>query len=121
MRIFIEQCFGGDDKPRRAKAALRRAVIDERLLDWMQRAIRAGDAFDGGDVRAIHALHQDEARAHGFAILDDHATATVPSRAAVLDAGEAQLVAQNVHEFCVRRCGDAVWFAIHRQGINLRR
>ena len=33
MRIFIEQYFGGDDKPRGAKTALRRAVIDER---WNQ-------------------------------------------------------------------------------------
>ena len=114
MRIFIEQCFRGHDETRRAKAALGCTVLDKFLLNRMQSAVRAGNTFDGNDVGIVRALHQHEARAHGFAILDNHATAAMPGRATILDAGETQLVAQNVHQFGFGRGSDFNFFSIHR-------
>ncbi len=93
MRIFIEQRFGRYDKSGRAKAALRRAVIDEFLLNRMQRTVFARNAFNRRDVGMVGALHQHQTRADRFTILNDHATAAVSRRAAIFDASEAQLIA----------------------------
>lgn len=79
-------------------------MLDEFLLDRMQRAVFAGDAFDRRNVGIGGAFHQNETGADSFAILNNHATAAVTGRAAVFDAGEAELIAEDIHEFCIRRC-----------------
>src|SRR5579864_9087023 len=49
--MLIEKSLGGDNKARRAEAALLRIVVNERLLDGMKMAGLA-ETFDGGDLRA---------------------------------------------------------------------
>src|SRR6185503_13763375 len=49
--IVVEQNLGGHDNARRAEAALRAAVRDQRLLNGMQLSARR-QAFDSDDVPA---------------------------------------------------------------------
>src|SRR6185295_10391727 len=50
-RVLGQERDGGHDHPRRAEATLERAVLDEGLLDRMQR-IALGQALDGLHRRA---------------------------------------------------------------------
>src|SRR5262245_55129113 len=69
----------------------------------MEAAIVARDAFDGGDVGAVHALHRHNAGTRRFAVLDHHATAAMASGAAVFRARQPQIVAEHVHQHGLRR------------------
>src|SRR6266545_248320 len=79
----------------------------------------SGEALDRGDPRALGPLHRHQARAHGLAVLDDHTAAAVAVGAAVFDAGQAQIVAQHVHQVGLRRGADLALLAVDDQGICL--
>ena len=93
-------------------------MLDEFLLNRMQRAVRA-DSFNRRDVCALRAFHQHETGAHGSAVLNDHTTAAVSGRATILDAGETQLIAQDIHQFRFRCCGNLNGFAVHDEVVKL--
>jgi hypothetical protein len=85
----------------------------------MQFAVGTSNTFDGDDVRVVRAFHRHKARAHGFAVLNDHTTAAVPSATTIFDTSETQLIAQHIQEFGFRRGSDLNRSTIHDEMINL--
>src|ERR1043166_7152415 len=103
--IFPEQRNAGDDHARGAVAALHGAGFEKRLLQRMQAAIFL-EAFDGGDVAARGCSGRHPAGTHGHAFHDDGACAALSFAAAVLGAGEVQLVPEYGEE-------SAVWIGVN--------
>src|SRR4051794_9269943 len=90
------------DLSRRAIAALERVMIDEGLLQRMQRALRR-QPFDGGHAGAV--LHHGEGEAgNDPASVHQHRTRTALAViAALLGAGEVEVIAQRVEQAGPRR------------------
>ncbi len=99
---FGQQARGRADLARRAVAALECVVVDERLLQRMQRAVHR-QAFDGGDLGAILHDGEREARIDAPAVDQDRAGAALPVVAALLGAGQVEMVAQRIEQGCPRR------------------
>ena len=78
----------------RADAALRRAMIEKRLLQRRERAVGVGQALDRLDRPAVHLAHRHQAGADLPAVEQHGAGAAVAGIAADLGAGEAEVVAQ---------------------------
>jgi len=97
FRIVIKKRFGRDDEARRADATLERGVFQETLLHRVQ-AFRLGDAFDGGDFRALDFDAEHAARIHKAAVHDDIARAAVAVVAAFFRTGELELISQYFEE-----------------------
>ena len=87
---------------RRADAALRRAMVEEGLLQRRERAVRR-KALDRLDRAAGHLAHRDQAGADLPAVEQHRAGAAVAGVAADLGAGEAEIVAQRGGETRDRR------------------
>src|SRR6476620_4289453 len=89
-------------------------MLDELALQGMQ-GLAVGYAFDGGDRLAacLHAQHQ--ARAHQTPVDGNAAGAAVARRAALLGAGEAQLIAQDVEQRLVCLAQELDGIAIDRR------
>ena len=86
--------LGTQEHSRGAKTALKRAMIDERLLQGVQFAV-AGKSLDREHLFARNLRERREAGAHRFAI-DDYGTGAARTLAAsVLGAGERKVGAQN--------------------------
>src|SRR6516164_1573864 len=96
-RIRVEQRLRGDGDARDAVAALGRLLGDERALERGQPPAR-GEAFDGGDLAPGERADRSGAALHGAAVAEHRARATLLEAAAVLRAGEAELVAQHPQE-----------------------
>src|SRR5262245_43766291 len=94
VRIRREERGRGDDHSRRAIAALKRLLIQERLLRRMQASSRR-ESFDRRDLRAGRLRYRSAAGARGTSIQKNRARAALPFAAAVLGAGETQPVAQD--------------------------
>src|SRR5215510_16350845 len=58
LRIGLEQGHGRHDLARRAEAALRSKLVDERLLHLVQLAIRTLEPFDGHDLATTQRVRQ---------------------------------------------------------------
>ena len=99
---FGDQAGGRADLARRAVAALEGVVVDEGLLQRMQRAVRR-QAFDGGDLRAVLHHRQREAGIDAPAVDQHRAGAALAVVAALLGAGEVEMVAQRVEQGRPRR------------------
>ena len=99
--VAVEQGLGGQHDARRAEAALRAAVLDERLLDGMQRR-RRRQALDGDDVAARRFQRQHQAGVDGSAVDQHRAGAAVAVAATFLGAGEADAVAQQLEQRVAR-------------------
>src|ERR1700722_3671361 len=106
---------------RRAVAALKGEMLDERRLQRGQLAI-LGMAFDGADRLAVEACRRDDAGRAGEArpvgIVDDHrATQALRGAAAELGAGHAEVLAQEIVQGeIVAHVGRAVRASIDRDG-----
>src|SRR5690606_24354208 len=99
--VAIEQRLGRDQHPRRADAALERRMLEEFLLQRMELgAFR--HALDRLDRLAVHLGAEDEAGAHQAAVDRHAARAAIAARAALLGAGEVELVAQHVEQRLLR-------------------
>ena len=79
----------------------------------------SGEPLDRRYRRALGPLHRHQARSHRLAVLDDHTAAAVAVGAAVLDAGQAQIVAQHVHQVGLRRGAHLALLAVDDQGVGL--
>src|ERR1051325_334741 len=92
LRIGCEERLGGGQKCRRTVAALRGAEIGERLLERMELAALR-HAFDGPHASAVAGESQHEAREHGRFIEQHGAGPAFAEFAAVLRAGQAEILA----------------------------
>src|SRR5438270_462951 len=66
--------------------------------DRTTRSVSAGQSLDGRDLAAVRLAHRHEAGAHLVAVEAHRAGAAVAGIAADLRAGQAQVLAQHVHE-----------------------
>lgn len=82
---------------RRAVAALERIMIDERLLQRLQRSIRR-EAFDRRDRGTIGHDRKREAGIDAPPIHQDCARAALPVIAALLCASQVEMVPQHVEQ-----------------------
>jgi hypothetical protein len=117
--VFVQQSFGGYDETGRTEAALRRALVNVGLLDGVELAIRAGQALNGSDAGSTHPLHRNETGAHGLTVLDDHAAAAVAGRAAVFDAGQAEIITKHIHQESLRHSPQVMLMTIDDECIGL--
>src|SRR5581483_8207594 len=112
LGIFVEERFGGHDLARRADAALKAAVLDERLLQGVKLAVR-GEPFNRLNMLAVAGDGESQARADQTAI-DNHAAHA--DAAALFGSGETDLLAQGVKQQAVGLDFDTVLFAVDAQG-----
>ena len=95
--VFVQQRQRGHDHARRAVAALQCAHVPERLLQRVQLAV-AREALDGRDLLAGEVADFPLARARRLAIDQDGAGAALAFAAAVLAAGQIEIVAQHAEQ-----------------------
>src|SRR6185436_6250928 len=112
VRIINEQGLAGHDEAGRADPALQRGVLQELLLQRVQR-LPLGHALDGLDLAAGHLAAEHEARADQPAVEHDAAGAAVTRGAAFLAAGELQGVAEHVEQRVLRLAEELRRIAVH--------
>ena len=91
--------------PGRADAALRAAARDERALHGVQH-VAAREPLDRRDRAAVALARRDEARVDDLAVEHHRARAALAFAAALLRAGEPQVLAQHVEQALPRRALD---------------
>jgi hypothetical protein len=105
----------GQQHARRAEAALERIALVELVLKRRELAV-FGKTFDRVDARAC-ALHREhEAPADDFSVEPNRARAAHAVLAAHVRAGQAELIAQEIHEVQTRRDTPRDVAAIHGEG-----
>ncbi len=113
-----DQAHGRTDLSRRAVAALERIVIDERLLQRMQCAIRR-QSFDGRHVGTVVHDGERETGIDPPPIHQHGARAALAVIASLLGAGKVEMVAQRIEQSRPRRDTklrvDAVYDQRHRK------
>jgi len=95
---FVDASHSGEDLPWRAVPALKRIMIDERLLHRVQRAVRLGEAFDCRDIFAFRACSQGEARQNAASVDQYRARAALSVIATLLAACKADVLAKRVKQ-----------------------
>ena len=83
-----------DQHAGRAEAALDAALLEERALQRVQ-LVAVGEALDRRDLAAVGLQREVGARVHGLAVEQHHAGAALGVVAALLGAGQADLVAHH--------------------------
>src|SRR5688572_24194274 len=83
-RVLVEQRDGRHDLARRAEPALWAELIDHRLLDLVQLAVRAFEALDRRDRAAAYGVRQRRARIVRDAVDEHRAGAALAAVAAEL-------------------------------------
>src|ERR1044072_3232592 len=91
------QARGGTNLAGGAVAALERSVLDEGLLQRMQRA-SLRQTLDGRDLRAVLHYHQGEARIYPAASDQNRAGPALAVIAALLRAGEIEMEPKRIEE-----------------------
>ena len=102
VRILVEQRLRRHQDARRAIAALRAAQVGERGLQRVQRR-PAGEAFDRLDGLALAFDRQHEAGEQRLSVHQHGARAALAQFAAVLGAGQVEVLAQHLEQRLVRR------------------
>ena len=98
MRVFLQQAIGPHDHAGRAIAALQAVHLAEALLQGVQRAVRRGDALDGHDAGLVGLHGEYGAGLHRTAVEVDGACAAMAGLAADMQAGQPELLAQEMNE-----------------------
>jgi len=93
-RIDFQESDGGHHEAGHAEGALETLLVDDALLNGMQRAVGFGEAFDGGDVFAARAVGENRTGVVRHVIEKHGAGAAFGTVATELGAGEAEFVAQ---------------------------
>ncbi len=96
--LVLEQSRNRHDHAALAVAALRHVIFDPRLLHLVQRAVLR-EPLDGGDVLVHHHAHQHRAGAHRDAVDMDRAGPALRDPAAVLGAGQSDVLAQHPEQW----------------------
>src|SRR5262249_1300300 len=111
---LVDQADRRADLARRAVTALERVVINERLLERVQRAV-ARQAFDGRDIGAVGHHREGEAR-EPAPPTDQHRTgAALAVIAAFFRAGKIEVDAQRVGQGGPGRDAELALDAVHPQ------
>ena len=97
MGILVQQGFGRKDEAGDAIAALHRAVLDEGLLERVQR-LAVAQALDGRNLAALGAQGGGQAGKHRLAVHDHRAGPAFALIAADFGAGQPQAVAEHVYQ-----------------------
>ena len=95
--VAVEQRPGGHHHARGAEAALQAVALHEALLHRVELAVLL-EALDRADLVAAGHRGEHGAGLHRLAVQPDHAGAAVAGVAAPVRAGQAEVVAQEVHE-----------------------
>jgi hypothetical protein len=95
--VVLHQVERAHDHAGRAEAALQRVIVAKRLLHRVQR-VAVGDVLDGLDRAALGLHRQQRARLDRLAIDMDDAGAALAGVAADMGAGEAERLAQELHQ-----------------------
>jgi hypothetical protein len=98
VRRPVEEVLGGEDHAGGADAALRPAFFEEALLDGSEAAVGICEAFDGEDVGSVGLQGGNQAGVDELAVKEDGAGAALAFAAAFLDAGEAEILAEEIEE-----------------------
>ena len=115
MRLALgDQTGGGADLPGGTVAALEGVMLDEGLLQRMQRA-SLGQAFDCRDLRTVFHDRQREARVDPPAIDQHGAGAALAVVAALFGPGEVEIETQCVEQRGPRRDGQLALHAVDVQ------
>src|SRR5882724_13434816 len=123
---FHEEGLRGEEDARRAVPALGRPQLREGLLQRVKPAV-FGHALHRLDLASLTLHGQRQAGQHGIAVHQHGARAALAQLAAVLGAGEVQLLAEHLEESLVRRREDIALFPVdlerqergHRVGLQL--
>src|SRR5262249_18959108 len=125
LRLLLEERAGRKDHPRLAVAALRDVLLDPGLLAAVRAVAR--QALDGGEALARRLGDRHLAGAHRAPVLEDGAGPADADAAAVLCAGEPELVAEHPEERRVGLGGHGAALAVynyncrsHAKRMNLR-
>ena len=73
------------------------------------------EAFDGGDLGAFRLQDGDEAGVNEFSVHDDGTGAALAFAAALLGAGEAKVLAEDVEQALHGRDGYGCWLSVDGQ------
>jgi hypothetical protein len=111
LRVLIEQSLRGNQDCRSAVAALCGSEIRERLLQGMERTVRA-QAFHGQDSFVIALNGEEQAGKNGFAFEQNGACAALAEFAAMFCSGVVEIFAENFEESFVGSEGDVGLFAV---------
>src|SRR6185436_13004139 len=130
--VALEERAGGHQHARRAEAALQRVLLGEGFLHRVQLAALL-QALDGVDAAAVGLHGEHRARLHRLAVELDRAHAAMRRVAADVGAGQAQVLADEVHQQqprldlgfahrAVHRDADLVFhaLALSRAAVNAR-
>ena len=77
-------------------------VVEERLLERVE-PIADRQPLDGRDRGAVRLDAEHQARVDALAVDDDRARAALPDEAALLRAGQPEVVAQDLEQRVVRQ------------------
>ena len=112
MRVPLQERGRGHDHPVGAVAALRRLVVDERLLDGV-RLLDGAEALERGDRLVRRGERRCDAGPDRLVAEVDRARSTLGEPAAEARPVQVELVPQDVEERRVRRRLHQVALAVH--------
>src|SRR5258708_33302878 len=95
MGMLVEKSLGRHHKARRAKTALLRVIVDKRLLNRMEGALRC-KALNRGDLATLSVNRKHGTRIHGLTVHHDRTSATRATIANPLRASRLELIEQSV-------------------------
>ena len=93
---------------------MHRARFEERLLHGME-LIAMREALNGGDLPLSDRSHLRNARALGFPVHQDGASAALTLTAAILAAGQIEVVTQDGKKTGLRICVDRVRTSVYSE------
>ena len=94
---LVDAGDAGHDLPGRAIAALEGVALDEGGLQRME-LVALRQALDGRDLAPLHEGSEREARFHALAVHQHRAGAALAEAAALLRAGQMQVLAQRIEQ-----------------------
>src|SRR6267142_1922170 len=95
--VLGDECDSRADLAGRAVPALESVMTDERGLHRMERAVLC-QAFDGGDLVAVMHHRERQAALDALAVHEDGAGAALSLVAALLRAGQRDMLAQRIEQ-----------------------
>ena len=101
MRVAGDEFGGRNDDARGAKAALKGALLDQRLLHSRESVVF--DAFEGGDLVAVHLHGEDETTPNRGSVEQHGACAAVTPLTTDLRALDAQPGSQHIEQQLSRK------------------
>src|SRR5262245_22407174 len=102
LRTPFKEFLRHQNKSRRAKATLKRAVLDERLLYGMK-LISARQSLDGHHFASVDKRSEIQAPTHGQAIHERRTAAAKTLAAALSPPEQTEITTQHIDKSFMRR------------------